>query len=116
MDPTRAMARILRKDMTDAELFLWQRLRRRQLDGFRFRRQHPIGPYIADFACLEPKLVVELDGSQHLDQLDEDAERTAFMERQGFMLVRFWNDEIFKETKWVLQAISDALRSASPPP
>lgn len=76
-------ARCLRGNLTLAEKRMWQALRGKQLDGFRFRRQHPIGPYIADFACIDNLLVIELDGGQHQDQVDYDERRTAFLQLQG---------------------------------
>jgi len=94
--------------MTDAERLLWRRLRGRQLRGCKFRRQRPIGPHIVDFACIEKKLVVELDGSQHLDAPGDD-ERTGFIEESGFKVVRFWDSEVFESIDAVLQVIHDAL-------
>ncbi len=84
-------ARQLRRDMTDSERKLWSGLRREQL-GVKFRRQHPVGNYIADFACLGPKLIVELDGSQHAEQAAYDASRDAFLRGQGFAILRFATD------------------------
>jgi very-short-patch-repair endonuclease len=83
-------ARRLRREMTDAERRLWAMLRGSQLEGAKFRRQVPIGRYIADFACFKSKLIVELDGSQHADSA-YDAERDAWLEAQGFRVLRFWN-------------------------
>jgi len=84
----RKFAKSLRREMTDGERLLWQRLRGESL-GFKFRRQHPLGPYVADFACLAPKLIVEIDGSQHLDQPAYDAKRDVFFRRHGFDVMRF---------------------------
>jgi very-short-patch-repair endonuclease len=97
-------ARDLRARMTEAETRLWFHLRRRELGGRRFRRQHPIGPYIADFACLDAGLVVELDGSQHLLSRT-DARRDACLRRHGFRVLRFWNDEVLLRLEDVLEAI-----------
>ncbi len=94
---SREFARHLRKNMTDAERFAWMRLRGRQIAGFRFRRQAPIGPYIADFVCFEAKLILELDGGQHAEQVGEDAARTRWFESEGFRVVRFWNHEVFQD-------------------
>jgi very-short-patch-repair endonuclease len=94
--------------MTDAERRLWSRLRMEQL-GVKFRRQHPVGSYIADFACLLPKLVVELDGSQHQAQEDYDRQRDAFFRAQGFDVLRFPSDAPFSNLEGVLQAILDRL-------
>jgi adenine-specific DNA-methyltransferase len=105
-------ARSLRVASTDAERLLWRRLRGRQLGGFKFRRQHPVGGYIADFACLEARLCVELDGSQHLhgDQLDADRKRTSAMNASGFEVLRFDNRQMLLETAAVLEVILKALQ------
>jgi primosomal protein N' (replication factor Y) len=90
-------ARALRKDMPAAERKLWSRLRMKRIDGLRFRRQHTIGPYIADFACLEAMLVIELDGAQHADGEARayDARRDEFMEKEGWLVVRYWNEDVY---------------------
>jgi lysyl-tRNA synthetase class 2 len=106
--------RALRHDQTDAERHLWQALRNRRLGGFRFRRQHRIGPYYADFACTEASLVVELDGSQHLQQHEHDALRTACLQQRGYRVLRFWNDDARLRTDEVLDAILGALRTPHP--
>src|SRR5688572_19278929 len=85
-------ARTLRREMTDSERRLWSRLRMEQL-GVKFRRQHPLGNYIADFACLHPKLIVELDGSQHADQAEYDAARDQYFRVNGFSVLRFATNE-----------------------
>ena len=104
-------ARALRETATTAEQRLWQHLRNRQLSGFKFRRQHPISPYIADFACIEAHLVVELDGGQHAqDQVSAyDERRTQFLQSQGWQVLRFWNHEGMTELPAVLQVIARAL-------
>jgi very-short-patch-repair endonuclease len=107
-------ARQLRKQATDAEKHLWRCLRCRQLERYRFRRQVPIAGYIAHFACFEAKLVVELDGGQHGEQRNSDAVRDHRIEQAGFRVLRFWDDEVFKETEAVLQKICDALMAPSP--
>jgi very-short-patch-repair endonuclease len=115
----RKYARDLRQSQTDAERKLWWRLRDRRLTEFKFRRQHPIGPFIADFCCTEAKLVVELDGGQHTLQRRSDTVRTDFLEAQGYRVLRFWNNEILTNTDGVLQRIALALRvhhSPSPCP
>ena len=99
----------LRKEQTEAEHRLWQRLRNHQL-GMKFRRQHRIGGYIVDFACLEAGVVVELDGSQHLEQVEADTERTAFLEAHGMKVLRFWNDDVLLRTDAVLDAIWHAVQ------
>lgn len=89
----RDRARELRRGMTLAERTLWRVLKDRQLGGFRFRRQHPVGPYIVDFVCLEAGLVIEVDGGQHMDAAT-DRVRDAFLQREGFHVLRFWNNEV----------------------
>ena len=105
----RDTARRLRREQTEWEHSLWERLRRRQLDGFKFRRQHPIGPFFADFFCPEARLIVEIDGSQHADQLAHDKSRTEFLRDAGYVVLRFWNHEISSEIDSVVQRIVDAL-------
>jgi very-short-patch-repair endonuclease len=103
-------ARSLRWNATDAERVLWKHLRRRQIDGFRFRRQRPFGPYVCDFICLEARLIVELDGSQHVDQAQYDARRDAFMRAHDFRIARFWNADVMTNVEAVLDTIFEALR------
>src|SRR4051812_4156001 len=113
-----ANARALRRDMTDSERKLWTGLRAEQL-GVKFRRQHPLGNYIADFACLDPKLIVELDGSQHQQQQRYDATREAFFRDRGFNVLRFASNEPFINLDGVLQAVAHriaALGAVSPHP
>ncbi|MDM0114648.1 endonuclease domain-containing protein [Variovorax sp. J22R133] len=105
-------AKTLRRDMTDSERKLWTGLRSEQL-GVKFRRQHPLGSYIADFACLAPKLIVELDGSQHLVQQGYDAKRTAFFNAQGFEVLRFASNEPFINFEGVMQTILNRLGELS---
>src|SRR5271166_4803079 len=95
-------ARSLRRGMTDAERHLWKHLRLRSIDGFKFRRQHDIGPYIVDFACVRAKLVVEIDGGQHADAVTYDVALTAFLSCQGFRVLRFWNNEVLENIDGVL--------------
>jgi very-short-patch-repair endonuclease len=102
-------ARTLRSAMTEAERLLWSRLRRRQVGGFRFRRQVPVGGYICDFICPQARLVLELDGSQHFERSDYDERRTAFLERRGYRVLRFWNIDVLKHVDQVLEAINAAL-------
>jgi very-short-patch-repair endonuclease len=108
-------ARRLRQNPTDAEIRLWSKLRRRQINGYRFRRQVPIGPYIADFVCLERRLIIEADGGQHSDSVTDDA-RTAWLERQGFRVLRFWNNDVLSNTEGVLTVIVQHLGAETPPP
>ncbi|MDQ5953234.1 MAG: hypothetical protein QG551_462 [Patescibacteria group bacterium] len=98
----------LRNEPTPQEHKLWQYLKNKQL-GFKFRRQHGIGKYIVDFYCPEKKLVVEVDGSIHMDQEDYDEERSKYLESEGLRVLRFWNNEINKSTESVIMVISDEL-------
>ena len=101
-------ARVLRREATESERKLWSGLRGEQL-GVKFRRQHPLGYYIADFVCLAPKLIVELDGSQHQAQQAYDEERSAFFRAQGFDVLRFGSNDPFIHRGAVLQAICNRL-------
>ena len=101
--------RKLRKSSTDAERLLWSRLRRRQLNGFKFRRQHQIGLYICDFASLDGAIIVELDGSQHVNQVIYDARRDSFLRSAGFRVIRFWNGDVIYRTEQVVETIFEAL-------
>ncbi|WP_377807303.1 endonuclease domain-containing protein [Azospirillum sp. A29] len=103
-----ATARRLRSTLTDAERRLWSRLRNRQLARAKFRRQFPIGPFVADFACTECKLIVEADGGQHADN-PADERRTAWLVEQGWRVLRFWNPDILTRTDDVLATILAAL-------
>jgi very-short-patch-repair endonuclease len=107
-------ARPLRKGSTFAELRIWYFLRARRFEGHKFRRQHPIGKYIVDFCCLNERLVIELDGGQHADRQVYDEMRTRFLESQGFRVLRFWDDDVFKQTECVLEEIRKALKAPSP--
>ena len=104
----RKFARSLRTEMTDGERLLWQKLRMEQL-GVKFRRQHPLGAYIADFACLEPRVIVELDGSQHAEQQAYDDTRDAFFKRRGFAVMRFAANLPFTNLEAVVQAIHNCV-------
>jgi len=99
----------LRHDLTSAEAKLWSRLRAHRLNGIGFRRQHAIGRYIADFCAPGKKIIVEVDGSQHLEQQEYDAERTAFLESKGYRVLRFWNNQVMHEIEAVLGVIADAV-------
>jgi elongation factor P--(R)-beta-lysine ligase len=107
-------AKNLRKNQTDAEAKLWSRLRAAQL-GVKFRRQHPVAGYYADFCCVEHLLIVELDGGQHGEQQDYDARRTRALECAGYQVLRFWNDEVLLRTDDVLEAIVRVLGERPPP-
>ena len=95
-------ARSLRKNQTDVEQLVWQHLRNRQLYNYKFRRQFPIEPYVADFACLELKLIIELDGGRHACQINYDEQRSLFLEQRGFKVIRFWNNDVIENTVGVL--------------
>jgi very-short-patch-repair endonuclease len=98
-------ARSLRKNQTDAEQLLWKQLRNRNISNHKFRRQFPIDPYIADFACLELKLIIELDGGHHANQIHYDDQRSLFLEQRGFKVIRFWNNDVIDNTAGVIDAI-----------
>lgn len=112
---TRDAARKLRRDQTEAERKLWARLRSSQLNGFKFRRQHPLGPFFADFFCMEAKLVIELDGAQHADQSGSDDRRTEFLRSAGYVVLRFWNHQVISEIDEVVQRIADVLEESHRP-
>jgi very-short-patch-repair endonuclease len=113
---SRSRARDLRQRSTDAETELWLQLRAGRLNGFKFGRQHPVPPYICDFFCEQARLVVELDGSQHSEEVD--AGRSAFLESQGLRVLRFWNNDVLESTTTVLEAILSAVenRTLTPTP
>ncbi len=116
-------ARSLRKDMTDAERQVWYALRDRRFAGWKFRRQVPFDQYILDFVCFDAKLVIEVDGGQHDQRAEYDARRTAHLERCGFTVLRFWNNEVLGNFEGVqtvielhLQPIGDAPSPLTPLP
>jgi very-short-patch-repair endonuclease len=102
----------LRNESTDPEIRLWNYLRLRRLNKVRFRRQHALGRYVVDFCAPDEKLIIELDGSQHIQQAERDTARTKYLEAQGYRVLRFWNDEILKDINAVVIAIQDALSNA----
>lgn len=110
---TNPHARRRREQATDAEKRLWQRLRNRQLEGFKFRRQATVGPYIVDFLCIEAKLVVEADGGQHSEEAD--FRRTQWLKRNGLRVLRFWNNDVLENTDGVLETILSALKEEEGP-
>jgi very-short-patch-repair endonuclease len=109
--PILALANTLRKGMTEAEVILWSRIRRRQLLGCKFRRQHPVHQFIADFYCHQKKLVIEVDGGYHEDptQAERDEQRTYELEKLGIRVLRFRNEEIEKELDKVVEKIKEQL-------
>jgi very-short-patch-repair endonuclease len=117
--PEIVRARELRKESTGPEKKLWETLRRKRVDGLRFRRQYPIGPYFADFVCLPARLIVEVDGGQHADndeQIRHDKARTAWLESQNFRVLRFWNLDVMDNLEGVIDRIADAVRTPPPAP
>ncbi|WP_395020011.1 endonuclease domain-containing protein [Dongia sp.] len=108
--PTLKRARDLRREMTEAEKKLWHHIRADQLEGNRFRRQVPEKPYILDFCCLKKRLVIEVDGGQHADN-NADVQRTRWLERKGYQVLRFWNNEVLSNIEGVLAVIAEKLRS-----
>lgn len=112
-----ARARALRRNSTDAERTLWKHLRKRQIAGHRFRRQHPPGRCVADFVCLERRLVVELDGGPHSLKTVYDTQRDAWLRAEGYRLLRIWNNEVFSNIQGVKTTIWMALEEqpANPP-
>lgn len=106
----------LRRNMTDAGNCMWYYLRNRRLSGYKFIREHAIGPYIVDFVCREKKLVIEVDGSQHLDATLYDAKRTHYLECCGYRILRVWNDEVFKNIQGVMELVLQLLKKVPNPP
>lgn len=113
--PLTPFARGLRKESTDAERKLWALLRNRALVGCKFRRQFPIDPYVADFVCVEKRLIVELDGGQHVEDAERDEKRTAFLKSRGYTVLRFWNDDVLLRTDDVLAEVLRSLDAVGRP-
>jgi very-short-patch-repair endonuclease len=105
-------ARRLRRDQTDVERKLWLRLRDRRLNGWKFKRQMPVNRYIADFCCADGKLVIELDGGQHSERTEADAKRTGVLESCGYLVLRFWNNDVMSNMDGVLEEIVATLPQA----
>jgi len=121
LDLIRRRARDLRNNATDAERRLWRVLRGRQLGGFRFRRQFPIAGFIADFACPEARLIIEVDGEQHFENANYDASRSDALAARGYRVVRYWNNDVMSKTEGVLADIQSKLSEqnltpSQPPP
>jgi very-short-patch-repair endonuclease len=106
-------ARQLRASATDSEHLMWRHLRGRRLRGFKFRRQFPISGYVVDFVCLDAKLIIEVDGCQHTDNVEPDARRSEILSKSGFRVVRFWNNDVLARSNDVLAEI---LRNLQAPP
>jgi very-short-patch-repair endonuclease len=111
---TKQHARSLRREMTDAEKLLWRHLRMKQFEGYKFRRQHPLGNFIVDFVCLEAALVLEIDGGQHAESVDNDAIRTKWLEIKGMHVMRFWNNEVLTNIEGVKLVIWNYLSKLQP--
>jgi very-short-patch-repair endonuclease len=120
MPPKRSTPKIkhraieLRKESTSAESKLWAYLRTLRKDGVNFRRQHAIGPYIADFAAPRKRLIIEVDGSPHGEQKEYDAERTAFFKSKDYRVLRFWDSEVMKKIDNVMRVILEELERSKP--
>jgi very-short-patch-repair endonuclease len=114
VDGAHARARTLRQDMTEAERRIWYMLRLQQMNGYKFRRQVPIGRYIADFVYHEARLIVEIDGGQHDHSLSREAERTGFLQNQGYRILRFWNNEVLANLDGVHETIAEELGPTTP--
>ena len=110
------LARGLRNNQTRAEELLWYRLRNTRLDGIKFRRQRPLDIYIVDFISLKKKLIIEIDGGQHNEEInqDSDKERAAWLESNGYRILRFWSSEVLENLDGVLGRIQEALGTPSP--
>ena len=111
-----ARAKQLRKEQTDAENLLWGHLRAKRFSGYKFKRQAPIGKFIADFVCFQKKLIIELDGGQHAIQQERDRERDEWLKENGFRVIRFWNHDLFNELEAVLEDIKRNLDHPLPIP
>ncbi len=105
------MAKALRKNFTDTERLLWRHLRAKQMEGYKFRRQEPIGGYIVDFVCQEKKIVIEVDGGQHSVERERDFERDNWLGGQGYKVLRFWNNEVLMNINGVLELIRNNLNT-----
>src|SRR3989338_132664 len=112
-----ARARILRRSSTKAEEILWEILRKKNLSGHKFRRQHPIGPYVVDFYCAKKQLGIELDGSIHANphRQQQDMERTRFLSGRGIRIIRFWNTDLYQNPALVIEQILKVLVSFPSP-
>ena len=109
-------SRSLRRNASDAEKKLWKHLRQKQIQGLKFRRQAPVDKFIADFLCYERRLIIELDGGQHAEQLDYDGNRTRILEACGFRVLRFWNNDVLQNIEGVLLEIIGAVNPHPYPP
>jgi len=111
-----ATARRLRRDQTNAERKLWFRLRDRRLGGLKFRRQMPVGRFVVDFCREAARLIIEVDGGQHGERLEQDADRTRILEAMGYLVLRFWNNDVLQNIDGVAETIVNTLNQTSNPP
>ena len=102
-------AKVLRKNFTDTERVLWKHLRAKKMEGYKFRRQEPVGSYIVDFVCHEKRIVIEVDGGQHATEREKDKERDEWLKGQGYKVLRFWNNKVLANIEGVLEVIRDCL-------
>ena len=109
-------ARQLRRNHTEAERRVWARLRARQLNGVKFRRQHPVGSFVVDFCCPERRVIVELDGGQHASRVLEDQRRTTFLVQRGYRVLRFWDNDVITHIEAVIEQIANAVSDPHPSP
>lgn len=114
MSQLTSLAKGLRNRPTDAEILLWKHLRQKQMEGLKFRRQQPIDHYIVDFICLEKRIVIEVDGGQHALQKEADVTRDEYLRQQGFRVLRFWNNEVLKNIRGVLEVVRQHCLSPTP--
>ena len=108
-------AKSMRRQPTNAEALIWAALRGARMQGFKFKRQQPIGPYIVDFVCFEYGLIIEIDGGQHAEDVSADQHRSNWLQSQGFRILRFWNNEVIERRDDVLESIIRALREYPSP-
>ncbi|HTQ39693.1 MAG TPA: endonuclease domain-containing protein [Pirellulales bacterium] len=114
MNKSLPRAKKLRRSLTDTERFVWSRMRGRRFAQFKFRRQVPLGEYIVDFVCFKQRLIIELDGGQHSVQQSYDAQRTCWLESQGFAVLRFWNHDVLQDWDTVAEVIWQKLQTEPP--
>lgn len=110
------IAKLLRKNFTDAESALWTNLKAKQMEEYKFRRQEPIGSYIVDFVCHAKRIVIEVDGGQHSIEKERDGERDQWLRGQGYSVLRFWNNEVLRNIEGVLEVVRDRLKHPPPTP
>ncbi|KJN20046.1 endonuclease domain-containing protein [Enterobacter sichuanensis] len=116
MDITRSYAKQLRRELTKEERRQWYLLRSRRFENYKFRRQHPVGNYILDFACCAARLAIELDGGQDAENQEYDRQRTLWLNQKGWYVIRFWNNELCNNEEAVLEKILETLKTLLPSP